>query len=179
MTETINVHKEKESAEVTDEMIDEVVEELVGEDALPVVEFLKGKEHISEFIVAEELDQEIHETRKLLYKLLEHNIVEFERKKDKVKGWYICYWDLNKEMVPYLVEKIRKEKLENLRERLENEEKTSFYMCNNACIRMSFEEAMEFDFQCPECGQLMEEKDNSRTIEFLKEKIEKLENSLE
>ena len=96
---------------VSKERIQNVLKQIVpDEDAERIIFYLRGKKNISEFIVAEELDQEIHETRKLLYKLLEHNVVEFERKKDKVKGWYICYWDLNKEMVPYLVEKIRKKK---------------------------------------------------------------------
>jgi len=36
-----------------------VVTELVGAHALPIVEFLQGKEKISEFIVAEELNMEI------------------------------------------------------------------------------------------------------------------------
>ena len=69
-----------------EETTNEVVIELVGEHALPVIEFLKGKTKISEFIIAEELDLEINETRNILYKLLEHNIVSFLRKKDKIKG---------------------------------------------------------------------------------------------
>ncbi len=175
MADTVVINTDE--GKVTDEMIEEVVTELVGEDAVPIVNFLEGKSSVSEFIVAEELDMEIHEARKLLYKLLEENLVYFKRKKDKVKGWYICYWDLNTEAFPHEAEKIRADRIEELKERLQNEKETTYYMCNNACMRLSFEKAMELDFKCPECGEIMEEKDNERTVEFLKEKINDLESA--
>ncbi len=153
---------------------EEVVTEVVGEHALPVIDFLRGKTRISEFIVAEELEMEINETRNILYKLLEHNIVSFIRKKDRIKGWYICYWDLNESMIPQIQAKLNGQKLEKLEERLAKEESNTFYLCTNACSRMDFDTAMEFQFKCPECGSLMHQQDNTRTIEFLKDKIKEL-----
>jgi len=50
-----------------------------------------------------------------------------------------------------------------------------FYMCRNACIRMDFDKAVDFNFKCPECGELMQEQDNRRTIEFIKERLRQLE----
>ncbi len=160
---------------VNKELIKKVVTELVGEEALPIIWYLRGKTRISEFIIAEELDMEIHTTRNILYKLLEENIVYFHRKKDKIKGWYICYWDFNEKIIPYLAEKIRKNKIARLKERLKREEGNQFYLCRNACARMDFEQAMEFNFKCPECGELMNLQDNTRTIEFLKQRIAELE----
>ncbi len=156
-------------------LTEEVVVELVGEHALPVVEFLKGKTKISEFIIAEELELEINETRNILYKLLEHNIVTFLRKKDRIKGWYICYWDFNEHMVPHLHRKLNQQKLERMRQRLEREQSGTFFMCKNACVRMDFDKAMEAEFKCPECGTIMHQQDNTRTVEFLQEKIRELE----
>ena len=49
-------------------------------------------------------------------------------------------------------------------------------MCKNACTRMDFEKAMEFNFKCPECGELMDEQNNTRTVEFLQERIKELDN---
>jgi transcription initiation factor TFIIE subunit alpha len=155
-------------------LTEEVVTELVGEHALPIVDFLRGKTRISEFIIAEELEKEINETRNILYKLLEHNIVTFIRKKDRIKGWYICYWDLNEYMIPQLAAKISRQKLEKMEERLAKEQSGTFYMCANACSRVDFDRAMEFEFKCPECGGLMSQQDNSRTIEFLKDRIKEL-----
>lgn len=161
--------KKKES------LLKKIVVELVSEDAIPIVDYLKGKTRISEFVIAEELEIEIHKTRFLLYKLLDHNIVSFIRKKDKIKGWYICYWDLNEDMIPYLNEKIKESQLDKLTERLEREERYQFYMCKNACTRMDFDKAIGFNFKCPECGELMNHQDNQRTIDFLKERIKELE----
>ena len=155
--------------------IENVVKELVGEDAVPIVFYLIGKTRVSEFIIAAELDLEIHRARNILYRLFENNIVYFHRKKDKIKGWYICYWDFNEKAIPFLGEKIRVSKLSKLKERLEKETSSTFYMCNNTCTRMDFEKAMEFNFKCPECGELMDEQNNARTLEFLNERIKELD----
>jgi transcription initiation factor TFIIE subunit alpha len=156
-------------------LIEEVVIELVGEEALGIVFYLRGKKKISEFIIAEELDLEIHRARNLLYKLYEHNIVFFLRKKDKIKGWYICYWDFNEAIIPELSEKITKNKLKQIEERLQREETNTFYMCKSACARMNFDNAIECNFKCPECGEIMHEQDNKRTIEFLSQRLKELQ----
>ena len=161
---------------VIEDQITEVVCELVGEHAMPIIEFLKGKTRISEFIIAEELEMEINEVRHILYKLLEHNIVSFVRKKDRIKGWYICYWDFNEHMIPQLRAKMLKAKLEKLQERLASEESsTGFYLCSYGCARLDFDEAVEQSFKCQECGQILHEQDNSRTKEFLQQRIKELE----
>lgn len=158
-----------------DQLLKKIVKELVSEEAIPIVEYLKGKTKISEFVISEELEMEIHKTRFFLYKLLDHNIVSFIRKKDKIKGWYICYWDLNEDVINHLDEKIKNDKLDKLQERLKREEENQFYMCRNACARMDFDRAMEFTFKCPECGEIMHQQDNTRTIDFLKERIKEIE----
>jgi transcription initiation factor TFIIE subunit alpha len=160
------------------EAIEEVVKELVGEESIPIVLYLIGKTHVSEFIIAQNLDLEIHKARNLLYKLFEHNILYFHRKKDKIKGWYICYWDFNEKVISYQRARIKQNKLQKLSERLDKESSSTFYMCKNACTRMDFEKAMEFNFKCPECGELMDEQNNSRTLEFLQERITELKKNL-
>jgi len=164
---------------ITEPLINHVVTELVGEEALPIIFYLRGKKQISEFIIAEELDMEIHLVRNLLYRLLEYNIVSFLRKKDRIKGWYICYWDFNEPMVPYLAEKIRLSKIAKLKDRFDREQKFTFYMCRSACVRMPFEKSMEFNFKCPECGGLMHEQDNNRTREMILHQIGELEKKKE
>jgi len=158
--------------------IEDVIKELVNEEAIPIVLYLIGRTKVSEFVLAQDLDLEIHKARNLLYRLLEHNVLYFHRKKDKVKGWYICYWDFNEKIIPFLLEKIKSQKLQKLKERLEKESSSTFYMCKSACTRMDFEKSMEFNFKCPECGELMDEQNNARTLEFLKERIADLDRDL-
>jgi transcription initiation factor TFIIE subunit alpha len=158
-----------------DALIRKIVKELVSEEAIPIVEYLKGKTKISEFVISEELEMEIHKTRFFLYKLLDHNLVSFIRKKDKIKGWYICYWDLNEDIVEHLDQKMKDDKIDKLQERLKREEENQFYLCRNACARMDFDRAMEFTFKCPECGEIMHQQDNTKTIDFLKERIKEID----
>lgn len=160
---------------IDEKLINYVITELVGEEALPIIFYLRGKKQISEFIIAEELDMEIHLTRNTLYRLLDYNIVSFLRKKDRIKGWYICYWDFNEKIIPYLAEKLRLAKIARMKDRLEKETSNAFYICKSACTRMTFEKSMEFNFKCPECGEVMQEQDNSRTKEFLSAQIKELE----
>lgn len=155
-----------------------VVSELVGVHAMPIITFLKGKEKISEFIIAEELEIEINEARNILYKLLEHNLVRFLRKKDRIKGWYICYWDFNDHMVPHLKHKILMGKVEKLQSRLAAEEGAQYYICRSACTRLTFEDAMDQQFKCQECGSILQEQDNARTKEFLTERIAEVQKEL-
>lgn len=170
--------KGKSSLKMSKKLIEEVVVELIGEEALGIIFYLKGKTKISEFIIAEELELEIHKTRNLLYRLFEHNIVGFIRKKDKIKGWYICYWDFNEHIILELALKLRRQKVAKLEERLKAEKNDHFYMCKNACARMNFETAIEYNFKCAECGELMNGQDNRRTIEFLTERLKELESEI-
>lgn len=162
-----------------EELKKELVLEIVGEEGLEIIEYLKDKEDVSEFIISEKLDIEIHKTRTLLYRLLDFNLSTFIRRKDKQKGWYICYWNFHPEQIIHTYNKLKKEKIDKLSERLIKEKDNHFFMCSNACTRMPFEKAVDFEFKCPECGELMNQQDNTRTIEFLQERIQELSNEIE
>jgi transcription initiation factor TFIIE subunit alpha len=158
--------------------IEYITNEIFGSEAIPLTLYLNGKDNISEFVIAKDLTIEIHRVRQILYKLLEDNIVIFNRKKDKLKGWYICYWSLNLAEFPYIIRKIKKAKLEKLKIRLKQETTEDFYMCKNACTRMNFDNAFEINFKCPDCGGIMNLQSSERTIAFLTEKIIELEKEI-
>lgn len=153
------------------------VTEVAGEEALPVVEYMHGKENISEFKIADATNVEVNKIRSMLYRLHEQNLVTYYRKKDRKKGWYISYWTLNSKGFPHLIRTMRRQKLEHLRERLNKEERNlnSFFICPNICTRLDFETAVECGFRCPECGELIALQDNTRTILNLRERIRELE----
>ncbi len=153
---------------------------IVGEAAVPVVDYLYKKKDISEFEISKHLKIEVNEARSILYRLFNYNLVTYIRKKDKIKGWYISYWTLNLKGFVELDYKLRKEKLQQLKERLAREEANpnGFFMCKNACMRIDFDQAAEYNFRCPECGELLIPQDNTKTIENLKQKIKELEKEL-
>ena len=154
----------------------ELTKEIVGEDAVKIVDYLRDKPNISEFKIAEKTKTEIHQVRNILYRLHNHNLATYIKKKDRQKGWYISYWTFNKRRVRELTDSLKTQKLEKYKYRLSVEEanKNNFFMCSNACIRLDFQSATEHDFKCPECGNLLNQMDNVKTIEFLKVKIKEL-----
>ena len=164
-----------EEMRLTNSMIYDVVGEAVGEEAIPIVEYLKDRKNVSDFKIAEKTNIKIQRVRSLLYKLNEHNLVTYRRKKDNIKGWYISYFNFNKKGIKELVDKLRKQKYERYSQRLAVEQNGGlFYMCPNMCARLDFDNAHEFEFKCPECGGLMEQQDNQKTIKHLREKLNEL-----
>ncbi|MBN1502912.1 hypothetical protein JW930_05180 [Candidatus Woesearchaeota archaeon] len=158
-------------------LVHNTVIEVVGEDAIPLVEYLKGKEEISEFKIARDIREEIHNVRNILYKLNNYHLAIYTRKKDKIKGWYISYWSLNLPRFKEIYARIQKEKVSRLKDKLKREQeyREGLYLCPNLCSRMNFEEGMEFMFKCPECGSLLHKQDNTKTIEHIKSMIEQIE----
>ncbi|RME54734.1 hypothetical protein D6777_02905, partial [Candidatus Woesearchaeota archaeon] len=130
---------------------------------------------VSEFKLAEDLNITVNQIRNMLYRLHKHNLVSFIRKKDKKKGWYIYYWTLNLNNTKDTLLNYKKQQLEDFKARLEREQSSTFYVCPNRCRRYPIETAMEMDFRCEECGELVLEQNNSRTILNIKERIKELE----
>ncbi|MFH1511628.1 MAG: hypothetical protein ABIF10_08115 [Candidatus Woesearchaeota archaeon] len=162
---------------LTHETLYKTVEELVGEDVIPLVKFLRNRKNISEFKIAEKINVEVNHTRNMLYRLHDHNLVTYHRKKDRVKGWYISYWTFNVKRLKQLVGNLKKQKITNLKEKLKKEEENfnSYFICPNICCRLDFDQAATFEFKCPECGSLLAHQDNTKTIDNLREKIKALE----
>lgn len=163
---------------ISNKLVEDVVTEVVSSEAVPLVAALKNKKNVSEFKLAEAVKMEINITRNLLYKLFDNNLVTFTRKKDKKKGWYIYYWTFNLKRIKYLVNDLKKKKLERLNERLKREEANHFFACPKECIRLDFEQAMNFEFKCPECGSLIEQEDNNEKINIIKKEIKELEKEI-
>lgn len=163
---------------LSNKIIEEVVTEVAGEDVLPLVRSLKNKKNISEFKLAENIKQEVNTTRNMLYRLFDSNLVSFIRRKDKKKGWYIYYWTFETKKIKYLFQKLKKQKLDKLKDRVEREKSSNFFECQNKCIRLDFDQATNFEFKCPECGEILYQKDNSEKIAELERDIKELEKEL-
>ena len=164
---------------LTNKKMYEAITEIAGEEAIPIIDFLKNRKNISEFIIADKLKYDMQKTRNILYKLNNHNVALYIRKKDRQKGWYISYWTFHRKKVAELIDGLKSRKLDSLKERLTKEEanKLNFYICNSACARLDFDAATEYEFKCPECGSLLNLQDNLRTIENLKVRIKEIQSS--
>ena len=153
----------------------DIVNEIVGDEATIIVEFLYSNAGASEFDISENVGFTVSQVRSILYNLKAKNLIDYDRKKDKEKGWYLYYWRVlpqNFETV-YINEK--KTKLQQFKERLETEENSIYYICPNFCKRLSFEDALAGNFTCEVCGSLMNEENKTRKIEMLKRNIQEHE----
>ncbi len=155
-----------------------ITEELVGEKAAQVVEYLYHHPSASEFDINDELGFGVSVIRSILYELKAKNLIDYERRKDKVKGWYLYYWRVatNNFRRVYYTEK--KKRLEMFKERLEREKNTTYYICPNYCKRLSFDDALDYNFTCPVCNSLLVEENKEKKIEMLERNIKEYEEFL-
>ncbi len=105
---------------LTNKKIYGLINEIAGERAVPIIEYLKNRKNVSEFIIADKVKMDMQTTRNILYTLNSYNVATYIRRKDRKKGWYISYWTFNRKRVKDLTNKLRKEKIVKLHERLKN-----------------------------------------------------------
>ena len=163
---------------LSNKLVEDVVKSVAGEDVFPLVRLLKNKKNVSEFKLAEALKLEINVTRNMLYRLYHANLVSFIRRKDKKKGWYIYYWTFKLKQVKHLALTLKKDKIEKLNDRLAREKESSFFVCPNTCMRLDFEQAVGFEFKCPECAAIMQQESNEEKIAQLQDEIKALEKEI-
>lgn len=156
----------------------EIVRELVSEDATQVVEFVYHHPGASEFDISEGIGYQVSQIRSILYELKSKNLIDYDRRKDKEKGWYLYYWRVLPQNFETVYGNEKRKSLEKFKERLENEEQSIYYLCPNICKRLPFEEALEHNFMCPVCGTLMNEENKTKKIELLKRNIKEHEGLL-
>jgi GTP pyrophosphokinase len=65
-----------------------------------------------------------------------------------------------------------------LEEKIKYESENIHYMCENGCVKVRYEEAMELNFTCPRCGGNLEYLDVTDAIEKVKEEIKKIDEIL-
>jgi len=164
---------------LTQKKVEDIIITIIGTEGLILIKQLYGKENISEFDLAKKTKKDIKIVRKMLYLLYNHNLVSFTRKKDKQKGWYIYYWTLIPDNVRFTYFKRRKTLLARLKQKLEEEEKELFFACPKNCVRLNFDHAMDMDFHCPECGELLAQDTSEDKIVHLKKQIILIQDELE
>ena len=63
-------------------------------------------------------------------------------------------------------------------QRVDYEERNLLYICEDGHNPVTFSDAFEFGFVCTTCNKELTQKDNSKTISFLKKKIKKLDSEI-
>lgn len=153
-----------------------VIEDICGDEVKQVtLVLLNSEEETTDEEISEKLDMRLNQVRKSLYKLYDLQLASFRRIRDKNTGWFVYFWKLHPEKIDVFVENKQNEVLEKLQTRLNYEEENMFFTCKNPdCPRIEFQEAMDLNFECPNCGERLEAFDNEQIKLVLKMKIKEL-----
>lgn len=160
-------------------LLHNLVEELAGEGTGIIAEILFNKKDVNEFIIAKKMEFTINQVRNILYKLSNHGLVSFIRKKDNKKGWYIYYWTLNAEKCLILIEESLEQKINSFTKQLESREVDRYYVCKPCGIEVQEEQALEHGFSCEECAEVYDLADNTAHLRDIKSKITRTKKELE
>lgn len=152
-----------------------ILNRVAGDHGADVVQVLLEEGESTDEEIANETGIRLNLVRKILYDLYDNRVLDYRRSRDEDTGWYVYYWHVEPTEALELVDENKRKLLNKLRDRLEHERSTMFFECDNDCPRVEFGEAVDNDFECPKCGEKMEEFDNSGIINALERQIETLE----
>src|SRR4030042_4013811 len=156
----------------------EIIVSIAGKQAETIIDLLDGKKYINEFIIAKKLNLTINQTRNILYKISDHGLVSFIRKKDKRKGWYTYFWKIEiAKCLEFLKGNLEK-KIDQMYHQIKSRQTKEFYVCERCHIEFTEENALLYNFACPECGNILSRKDNSSVIKEYNKELEKLRREL-
>jgi len=158
-------------------VIQKYLHELVGPKGMPVAAAPPDGE-VTDEELAEELGLELNDVRRALFILYENDLASYRRLRDEDSGWLTYLWTFQYDKIPEQLEEEMYRLLEGLADRREYERENEFYLCEQCGIRFEFGEAMEFGFECPECGNQVETMENTRLVTAMEERIDELRDEL-
>jgi transcription initiation factor TFIIE subunit alpha len=158
-------------------VIQKYLHELVGPKGMPVAAAPPDGE-VTDEELAEELGLELNDVRRALFILYENDLATYRRLRDEDSGWLTYLWTFHYENIPEQLEEEMERLLEALQNRRSYERDNEFYLCESCGIRFEFDEAMEFGFECPECGNQVETMENTRLVDAMDGRIEELADEL-
>lgn len=156
------------------------IEMYTGHDGVRVFKLLldSNKELSYSDIIAETgLDEQT--VRRVLYELNELGLVAYRRVQAPEGGRFIYYWSVNSIGINQALLNRKRMALEKLKARLEYELSTVFFICLEDGLRLSFDEALEYDFRCPKCSSILVQEDRNPYLAPLKSFVEKLSSEVE
>ncbi|PSP57301.1 transcription factor [Halobacteriales archaeon QH_7_66_36] len=156
-----------------DPVIQKYLHELVGPTGMPVAAAPPDGE-VTDEELAEELGLDLNDVRRALFILYENDLASYRRLRDEDSGWLTYLWTFQYDNITEKLEEEMHRLLDALAERRDYERNNEFYLCEQDSIRFEFGEAMEFGFECPNCGGQLVDMDNDRLVDAIDQRIEKL-----
>ncbi|MGB9675498.1 MAG: hypothetical protein ACP5IJ_02455 [Candidatus Nanoarchaeia archaeon] len=147
-------------------------------EMLQILDLLQKKKKVSEEEIAKKMNMRVNDVRKLIYRLYEKGLAVYEKKPaPRKKWWYLYYWFLNKDKVAELFLEYKKKQLEKKKKELSKEENFSF-VCMKCQTKYTQTEALDIEFTCPTCNEILVELGESPEIKKLRQDIARLEKEI-
>lgn len=159
--------------EIDINILHELIRDIAGKSAEPIADILRNKDEVNEYKIADKLKITVNQVRNILYKLFDKSIVSFTRKKDKQKGWYIYFWTLNVQKALTQFVNIKEKEIDEINHQITGLETKHYYSCPSGCVELSEEHALNYNFICQECGQLLALSAKKERIKDFKTTIDK------
>jgi len=122
---------------------------------------------------------ELNDVRRALFILYENDLATYPTAARRGLGVAHTYlWTFHYENIPEALESEMYRLLDALEQRRAYERDNEFYLCETCGIRFEFAEAMEFGFECPECGNQVETMENTRLVDAMDGRIDRLRDEL-
>jgi len=146
-----------------------------GDEYLKVARSLLKSEDATDEEIASSTGLRINMVRKVLYDLFGKALITGIRVKDERKGWFVYRWRSRRDEVENFIEDQKKKVVNRLQQRLDYENSSDFYHCGNEdCPRVTFEDALEAFFKCPNCGKVVNIKKNDKSKKAFGRKIDEI-----
>ena len=157
---------------LTDPIVQEVLIDITHdeESSISVIECLLSGV-TSDFDIAEETGINLTIIRKVLYDLYSAGITTYNRIEDPENTGDIYSWKFKQEKICEIIQNKYMNISIKIEKSIRYEEENMFFVCKSNNHRYKFENASDYNFECPVCGDSLEHQDNSELIlELLKEK---------
>lgn len=159
----------------------EFIKTIGGDDAVELVKIClkKNGKCLDEDIEKEMKHLKITEIRSILNRLHYRGIACYNKTKNKNSGWYTYTWEIKKRRIIELILEQQSERLQKLEEKARFGESHEFFACKKACEETAFEIAAQYEFRCPECGEMMTPIDSAEKANGIQTQIENLKQELD
>jgi transcription initiation factor TFIIE subunit alpha len=134
---------------------------------------LKGK--TSDAAIAEETEIKLNSVRKILNKLYDAGVASYKRSKDPETNFEIYNWKFEQKKLNDLIIDKQEDLLKEIERSLKYEKDNMFFACKANGHRYIYEDASEYNFVCPQCGESLAFQDNTLIIGELLNKKAKYE----
>ncbi|MBI4044289.1 MAG: hypothetical protein HY392_01120 [Candidatus Diapherotrites archaeon] len=146
-------------------------------------EIVKIYEKKNKAITDEDIEKKtklkITEIRTILNRLHYRGIAEYQKKRNEKTGWYIYSWEIKIARIAQLLTTELEEQAKKLENQISFESGYTFFKCKKKCAPLVFEIAAEYQFRCPQCGQVMAQSDNTESLEEIKKTAKETSKTLE